>query len=689
MRREAWEWPPPLGERCVVLHTYVMGLRSRTEKIQMHRPTANWSKPERLTVEVVLLLLCWAVSGPGLALLGWFEWWSTALVAGLLWLGLRRMLPRAAGRFDSWWRAALVLAVASAVFNSAFPAEHVLTGRDSGTYLATAGWLAHNGTLTVDVGSDPMGGQEDLSFTAPGFYDIRSDRVLEPQFMHAYSAMLGTLMDIGGLEAAFLLNPVVGAVCLLALFGLARRFVRPAWALLAMLVLGVSLVFVYYSRAPFTELLMASFVLTGILLMGSAEDEIDSRMALLAGAMFGAATLVRLDGIVLLPLVTGSLLVRGTLIPEWADVARRARQAMFAVAVIGLGEVLLIAPPYVLDRKRNVLPILIALLVILLSHRLLQHRLTATADWVRANRRSILTVCVTTLLIVVTYAWLIRPMVTESTGNPYGLESLQESEGLQVDPNRSYAELSLQWVSWYYGAAFVVLAALGCVAVMVDIANNRGTKGKGWLPLLILVGFSALYFWRPSVNPDHIWVMRRFLTVVLPIGSLVAAVAVDRAVSVWSRRLASRGGDWLVGGALSLGLLIPAISTTAPVWNVSEFSGLAAAFTRACDRLGPDAHILFLDDESGALGHRLAQSFRSYCGLPAAWGGGELTDVDLDELAAEVTESGGRLVTIAGSGEGEYVLFEDPFEVLELTLTSVPNDTGFVDLSVSWSVAQD
>jgi len=160
----------------------------------------------------------------------------------------------------------------------------------------------------------------------------------------------------------------------------------------------------------------------------------------------------------------------------------------------------------------------------------------------------------------------------------------------------------------------VALAIVG-VAVLVLRVVRRGDPA-GALVLTVAGAGTFLYIWKPSITPEQVWAMRRFVPAALPFFVLVAAVAVDRLArsldrnnrsSVWSRAS-------LAGGAAAL-VLFPATAT----WPVRDFqpqAGFRTVVTETCDVIGPNSAVLFAAEDPLKL--ILPQTIRSWCGVPAA-----------------------------------------------------------------------
>lgn len=639
---------------------------------------SQWTHGERLVAELSLGLLSWAAAALVLSLAALMHWFLVLPLAAAIWAGVRRWLPGTSGSLDRWWILAILLALITLGLNSLFPSEHYFTARDGGTYLTTAGWLAQEGSLFVETGTEAFSDFDELEYGVPGFYQREGRDILEPQFMHAYPAMLGSLIDASSAGVGLRLNAAISAVLLLAVFGLARRFVRPVLALVASGALALSLPVVYYSRAPFSEPLMAVFVVAGVWLLVIADEEQDPKVGYLAGALIGGAALVRLDGLVLILSIAGFLAVRSLVGNDVAKTMRAARTSMFAVAALALGESLFVSPAYILERSGMVVPVLFAILLVIVVSDFLAGQLAAVMRAIDARKPEIFLAIVVIGGVLLTYAWLVRPEVAEVQGGAYSLAGLQEQEGLEVEAGRNYAEQSVKWITWYQGEAFVILCFVGLAVFLyrgLFISRCRRELVVG----VVLTTFAVLYLWRPSINPDHIWVMRRYLTVVLPLGVVAAVQGVDWIVD---RLPAQRNADWrrtIAGVTLSGLLLVQPLTTTLPVWNVSEFAGLGDDISNACRQLGSDAQVLVI----GEIGATLTQTFRSHCGSSAAYTDEDIDHDTLEDLARSV-ESEGKHLVLVGVEEGTSLITGD-YEFLELTLSFPPQSLEEVMIRINAS----
>ncbi|MEQ4723681.1 hypothetical protein [Nonomuraea sp. B19D2] len=246
----------------------------------------RWPSAGRLlavvSVAPVVAVAGWLLAGVPLLLLGWFR----PVPAVLLGVGLAFLLGRYALRrlpetveASGWHTAAVVgVAVASAVFNGIFHTEQLIVRRDPATYAQYAIWLAEHGSLPIPFDLAAFGGPDPaLHFDSVGFYQYGGAVV--PQFMPGMPLIGAFGHWLGGLTGLLLMPPVLGGLAVLAFAGVVARLAGARWAVLAALVLAVSLPLIYTSRSAFSE------PLAMILLFGGVSLLLDARFRLRSGAL--------------------------------------------------------------------------------------------------------------------------------------------------------------------------------------------------------------------------------------------------------------------------------------------------------------------------------------------------------------------------------------------------------------------
>jgi len=637
--------------------------RPATTAVAAGTSSATWF--DRLVWLVLLGELAWALSGVTLAMLGVFTLLPvvvlTALVTAGLWRatrGARAAVTPPGHAATSWVRvAAVAVAVVATVVNGALPGEHMQTGRDGGTYTATAGWIASDGGLVIDADRPPFDDTAGLGYFAAGFHEIVPDGPLYAQFMHAFPAMMASVGLAGGLDLMVRTNALLGGLALLALFAFAERLMRPWLALVAQVALASTLVFVYFTRAPFSELLMLGMLFAGLWTLDQAVALRDRTTGFVAGLLLGGTFLARLDGLVVLlmlalalmpPVVTGRL----------RRVAPAALVGIATTSAVAAVDLFVFAPFYVALHVEFLVPLALAFVAVggIAGAARTGPGRSAIAAILRHRVRIAVGLG---LLIVVAgvFAYAVRPIVQVDTWDrtlPIGF--LQQREGQAVDESRTYAEQSMRWLGWYLGLPALAAGVLGWALLTREVIARR--LGRLIPFLLVFSALTTLYVWQPSITPDHIWADRRFLPVVFPGLLLCAAWLIDRS---WTR---VSGGAGRVPGRIALGVLaalcvLLPLRTTWPVADLREEAGFAAQVEAACDRLGSDAALLLLDETGGAMHYRMTQPLRAHCGVPAAWADETIGNARLEELAVR---SGDRTL---------YLLAEHP-EAFDGRPTSEP-----------------
>jgi hypothetical protein len=655
------------------------------------------SQPSRFVAGVWLVLiaeLSWAVAGVTLAMAGIFSLWTLlplwAALAAALWVAsrsARAATPRSAQRSTRWIRvAALTIVVSAVVLNAAFPGEHLQTGRDGGTYTATAGWLTTDGGLRIDAIVAPFDDTTDLEYDAAGFHEVTTDGPLYAQFMHAFPAMLATVELLGGPALMVRTNALLGGLALLAFYAFAERLIRPWAALVAQIALAANLVFIYFTRAPFSELLTMGMLFAGLWALDQAVTQRNRLTGFLAGLFIGATFIARLDGLVMLLMVIVALLppvVRGRL----REVSLAVLTGIGVSAVIAVFDLFVFSPFYVLLHVSFLVPLglgFVAAAVIGIVAVTSPAR-RAVRTIMRHRRR----VAAGLALLIVTagvLAYVVRPSFAVATWDrttPIGY--LQQAEGQVIDEARTYAEQSARWLGWYLGVPALALALLGWAQLVRRAVEHRTDRLAPFL--LTLSGLTVLYIWMPSITPDHIWADRRFLPVVYPGLIVCAAWAIDRA---WRSEAArSRRTAALAGVTLAVVLLVGGpLVRSVPLLNLHEQAGFAADVAAACDRLGDDAALLLLDEEDSAMHYRMTQPLRAHCGVPAAWTSASISNDRLLEIAGR---AGDRTLyvlaehpeTLEGRPVGPVTtLIEHRGVRLEQTLTVPPRNLSSYGLDV-------
>lgn len=513
-----------------------------------------------------------------------------------------------------WWPVAAVAAttVASAAVQVAYHSETLVIRRDAGSYAQFTAWIAQRGFLPIPQGRELLAGDHPaLRYESLAYYEVGTD--IWPQFLSGAPLTYSVGYWLGGLEAMFIVPPLIGALGVLTFAGLTARLVGARWAPLAALLLAVCLPQQWVSRSTYSEPVAQVLILGGLVLAFDALARPSPRgrwLAAAAGLAFGLGLVVRIDALRdILPVVAfaGLLLV----------VRRSQALPLLAGLAVGSGYGFVasfhLSRPYIEYLEASVRPLLavsssVVALTVLGVLVLWRRGLPSLPPWLAAAVPGLAIACIAGLALR-PYIYVQRGHGNEATGDYIG--SVQGFEGLPVDPARTYEEMSLYWVVWYAGPVAVALAGLG-VALLLRRAL-RGEAPQWVLPLMLLTWTVALTLLRPAITPDHPWASRRLVVLVLPAFILLAVWA-----AAWlTRRLPGRrllGASVLAAGVAAL--VVPAADTAAGLMTYRSDVGSAAETRRLCAAIPPDASVVIVDSGTAS---NFAQLIRGLCQVPTAY----------------------------------------------------------------------
>lgn len=606
-------------------------LKKRAKPIEV--PAAGGAFAQ-LTALPAILVAAWLVPGMPLLLAGQFGpvamlVFSAPLAVIAVAAGLRRVpgswpraLPgsRKEGRWQAWWGVlgTVTIAAGFAVWQLVVNSVTLVASRSPGADFQSGYWIAQHGSLPIPQSLAAFGGAHPgLTFTSSGF--LAHGTSLVPESLSGLPMLLAGGFWVHGIAGASWVNPVLGAMAILAFGGLAGRLAGPQWAPAAALALGFTLPEQYTSRSAFTEPLMQIMLFGGLCLLvdalalygpedGGGRTDRDAKkepaglprgwpgwltpvraLAGMAGLTLGLTALVRPDGLFyLLPAIP----MAGALF------AGRRRQAFpFSIGLAvgagyGLAAGYLQSRPYLdsLGGSMRLTGEIAAVLLVLTAVALVIARsglVRGELKWI-AGRKALLRLRWVTRLrwrrwvpavggvagVAALIGLAVRPYVHTVRGHPGPaaaayVAALQQVEGLRVDPTRLYAEDTLYWVIWYLGVPALLLAGIGLALVLrrtlralLSWTDATGAVRNWALPLMIIGWGAAAVLWRPDTVPDQPWASRRLVPLVLP-GVVLLAVWASAWLTGRARVRGAGASAWsFVGICCVAALLVPTVVTT-------------------------------------------------------------------------------------------------------------------------------
>ena len=666
----------------------------------MDPPPVHPRDPALVTVLAVCLVAALVLVGLPLAYVGGFRAiflvpLALALTAGLVWL----LDPRRGGLTASpdgapparWrpWGAAYLLAGTSVLVNGRLAAEHSFADRDPGVYALTARWLVRHHDLTMPPLPGPFAGAPLSAGLTPA-----PDGGVEFQFVHGLPVVQAVGHWALGELGLYRVPAVLAGVALLAVFGLALELLRPAWAVVATLLLAVSLPFVYVARDGFSESLMLIVLASGCWLLLSARRVESRRRAALAGVLLGTAACARYDFMVYgLPLALVTLWI-GTLPRSrepgswWRSGGRLALLAGLVPGVaIGLLDVIGRSHVYYLTLREPVVQLAQVTATVVVAGVALA-RPPALARWTRKRwerHRKPLAVAAVASLGLAAALSVMLPLLRTARDPALMVraagyfETLQRQDGVQpTDPERTFYEYAGHWIAWYDGWPVLLLAVAGAALLLWRVVRGEARAAEGVVLAFAVVPL-ALIVAKPSIYPDQPWAARRLIPFALPGVLLLATAAV-----AWAVQRARAHGTLASRSVLAFGLLallVPAAFTTGRVAHFQESAGLQRTIDAVCLALPADAAVLVLVEASNTV--NLPGVLTAWCGVPAS---SAPPGAEVPALAAAWRARDRELWAVAGT---EAVLRQSGFEpvargrtvmrhVLRRTLLRAPHRTDSI-----------
>lgn len=558
------------------------------------------------------LLLAGSFSGPVALGLG------LVLSAGLLpfvGLGARR-LSRSEVLADA---GALGLAAGFAVINSRYAGQDLVVGRDPGTYSVAAKWLTTHASLDIDAQLGLFGPGGGIGTGSAGF-GASTPGHLYAQGAHLVPELLAVVGSLLGDAVMYKANCLIGGLALLAVYGFGRLVVGRWLALGAAALIGLSLPQLLFSRDNFTEPLSQLFVMGGLALLWQARRGAWLQW-LVAGLVLAASCMARIDAFLVLPPVVlyGALRLAVAVRGERSVVGRDVTALLVGAAlpaVLGVRDLQVLSFGYYRDLHgqftmiTGLVAVSVVVAVVLVTAAWATPLLRVLDEHGEPWRRRAGDLAAGAL-VAAGLALAVRPLFGPVHGatNPGQLmfvRSLQGGLGSRIDPSRTYAENTVTWLAWYVGPLAVAASLVGIALLVRRAVRQRDLQVVPFLLFLLIT--AGLYLVFPSITPDQIWAMRRFVPVVVPGVALGAAYVLSLALPRVPDRF-----RLVALGAVVLAAFGPVLFISRPLLFIREGNGQLAEVRQVCDALPPNAAVVLVGDFS----IRYTQTVRSFCGVPA------------------------------------------------------------------------
>lgn len=529
-----------------------------------------------------------------LALLGRFETPFILGVLGACTVGAAfasRKRDGTIARPGRWDLVALVL-VAGALALYAHPAEYVLKDRDPGVYTVAAAKLARTGWLLT---RDPLVGAvtsfHEFEYGAkhPGFFVLGQDLVV-PQFFPGPFAWFGLGNLVGGVWGQLYVVPVFGALAVGMAFVLGRELFGRWAGLVGAALLAVSYTQIWWARYPSSEVVTQFFILSGLWTAARFARGGGVGAGVLAGALLGGATMIRVDAF-LAALVVPALILHDTLLGRsprrWTSVCAPLLLAggamLLHASTVGERYLDLIHDLHVPDNLLRLSPYLLTGGFVAAAAVLVLRR--SAGGWyarlLALYGRRVALLAALALLGAALWAYFVLPEPWEGLPEYWGGEAGPMAEFHAYD-----RQVAVRMV-WFLTPIVAVSGMAGVVLAACRLDAARA------LFLGAVLAFGVLYVALPNVAPDLPWATRRFVPVVFPGLCLLAGYAISEVGQALARIQSERVG-FSSAGALAACALFWSVYVAWPVYDVRELAGAVEGIERLEEAV-PEARVVYVE----------------------------------------------------------------------------------------------
>ncbi|MCB8944617.1 MAG: glycosyltransferase family 39 protein [Ardenticatenaceae bacterium] len=574
----------------------------------------------------------------------------------------------------------LVLLLILLAFLYFHPHEYIMGGADAGGYMNIAATLAQTGDFIIhDEWTPHLRQYPELTLRQQpavwqtrylqlvGWYiDDDDPSRLIPQFFPFHPVLLAIAMSVGGLKAGLWLTPLWGTIGLLAVYLLTRKLYDAPIGLLAVGLLGLTPTHIFFARYPTTEPLTLLLVFALLLVWQHLWDEEAAHPAwgVLGGLLVGAANLTRID----LPVLVILLVFWGG-VRWWLGRWSRAWTMLGATAVPLLLHAILSAIwlnwPYTWNTYGSVfrllqsggvvtavflaaLPILLIALMAWWQGGLQPANLArfSQAAWLRW-------LLVIGIINASLFAYFVRPILQPALSYP----TWPGGQTIPLLDGENWVRLG-----WYLTPLGLALATGGlCWLVLRRFDLRSG------LFLSVGVLMTVQYVYRIFNTPYHIYAMRRYVPVIIPVLMIYAAAAllaisrtkvppnslqfppVPRSEGNSGQLRATSRLYSGISLALTALLLLGLVYQSRFVLPRTDYAGAISQLTAFHNLLQPDALIIICDPPESIFADRIGTPLRFLWGHDVATirtDGPELADF-VQEMKAYAVERQRPLQLIA------------------------------------------
>jgi hypothetical protein len=453
-----------------------------------------------------------------------------------------------------------------------FPgAEYVMGGKDPGTYVNEGIQIAQRGALITHDGVIASIPREyrDLFFPShlnPFYYSTRfmGFFIMDPnggtvlgQFPHLFPASLAIGYGIDGLTGVREVPGMWAILGLLAVYFAGARLLGRTVAFFGALLLAINIIQVWFGRYPNAEMVMQTLLFAALLAWSRAHVDDDLFFAPVSATLLGLLLFLRFDAV---------LAFAGVIVAAGLGLASKRRVSVAFLVAIQIW--LALAAWYLLGLMRPYMayPFIffhsltwwqIALLGLLAIAFVAFAIAAPHLKFLQVVDRRLPMVLIVVVLLLAFYAYFLR---------------------VAGGKTAEHDAAALRTFAWYITPAGLAAALVGYALAM------RATFRRDPVLLATVTIFALFFFYKIKIVPEHYWMARRYLPVILPGAMLLVATA---AFGGWQPKAERR---YVVRGVIGI-VLVTLLGAqfwimSGPVRSHVEYAGLIPKLEQVVKQFG-------------------------------------------------------------------------------------------------------
>ncbi|WP_367898011.1 glycosyltransferase family 39 protein [Leptospira sp. WS58.C1] len=409
-----------------------------------------------------------------------------------------------------------LLLVSAGAMYSLFPIEYIKGDRDHGVYVVFGSKIQKTGGLNFDdfryqdltrvLGNN-------IIFGYPAIHSDHSPQdpsvpigSLSPRFYPLFPTFLALSADLFGLDGMFRVNSIFGVLSLVFIFLIVKKWIGPWGALIAVFFCAFNPAQLWNVRTTLSEPLGQLLILFSCYLALYFFRKSKGWM-FFAGGVLGLSSFNRIDSLIYFPAL---VILVGYLLFLRKKSLWRGFNFLFgysAISILGVLYGYINSKPYMLDlwRSKQLLKltvfcvfssILLSGLLIFSNLQFGKQSIVLLKNTILKNKKILRIVILSSLFLLITFAYSIQPVISNS-------ENLTDF---------FYFKKNSFIFFLFYVPLILVLFGIGGYDLLVFRKQSSGSL------VFLLLGslLSFVYFYDPSIYPDHYWASRRWLLFPVP-----------------------------------------------------------------------------------------------------------------------------------------------------------------------------